>query len=97
MYNIKENPLVSITVCGDYSGFTSVKGLQLWGRAEIIKPKDPRYAEGLAIMNLSNRQDLKEAGLDQNVTKMFLLKISIERVKVLSFPEGIINQSLTLK
>ena len=97
MYNIKENPQVSVTVCGEYSGFTSVKGLQIWGKAEIIKPTDPRYAEGLAIMNLSARQDLKEAGLDQNVPKMFLLKIDIERAKFLSFPDGIINQSLTLK
>ena len=97
MYNLKKNPQVSITVCGEYSGFTSVKGLQIWGKAEIIKPTDPRYAEGLAIMNLSARQDLKEAGLDQNVPKMFLLKIDIERAKILSFPEGIINQSITLK
>ena len=97
MYNLKENPQVSITVCGEYSGFTSVKGLQIWGKAEIIKPTDTRYAEGLAIMNLSARQDLKEAGLEQNVPKMFLLKIDIERAKILSFPEGIINQSITLK
>ena len=97
MYNIKENPQVSISVCGEYTGFTSVKGLQIWGKAEIIKPTDPRYAEGLAVMNLGARGDLKEAGLDQNIPKMFLLKIDIERAKFLSFPDGIINQSITLK
>ena len=95
VYNIKENAQVSVSVCGEYKGFTSVAGLQVWGRAEIIKSTDPRYAEGLAIMNLSAREDLKEAGLDQNIPKMFLVKIDITRAKFLSFPDGIINQSVT--
>jgi general stress protein 26 len=34
--NIRENPAVSVSLYGDYSGFQSVKGLQIWGKAEII-------------------------------------------------------------
>ena len=96
IYNIKENPLVSVTVCGEYTGFLSVKGVQAWGRAIIVKPSDPSYAEGSEIMGLSAREDLKEAELDQDIPDMILLRIDIERARFLSFPDGIINRSVML-
>lgn len=97
MHNIKENSQVSVGVCGEYKGFLSVKGLQVWGRAEIVKPSDPAYAEGYQIMNITAREDLKEEGLNQDIPDMFLLRIDIERARFLSFPDAIINQSLWLK
>ena len=96
IYNIKENPLVSVTVCGEYTGFLSVKGLQVWGRAIIVKPSDPSYPEGCEIMGLVAREDLKEAGLDEDIPAMILLRIDIERARFLSFPDGIINRSVLL-
>jgi len=94
MHNIMENARVAVTVCGGYTGFQSVKGLQVWGRAVIVKPSDPAYAEGCRIINLAARQDLQEAGLNQDIPEMFLVRIDIERARFLSFPDAILNQSL---
>ena len=58
--NIMENPNVSVSLYGDYSGFESVKGLQLWGRAEIIKPEDgEKYVQAKSIIKSEEREDLK--------------------------------------
>jgi general stress protein 26 len=97
MHNIRENPQGSVTVCAEYNGFLSVKGVQVWGRAEIVKSTDPAFEEGYKIINITARQDLKEAGLNQDIPDMFLLRIDIERARLLSFPDAIINQSLWLK
>lgn len=94
--NIRKNPLVSLSVCGPYSGFQSVTGLQAWGTAEIISPKDgERYRAIRREINPEERDDLKQAGL-QKVPDMYILKIDITRARFLSFPEGILNQVYTI-
>ena len=40
--NIIKNPSVSVSLFGEYSGFQSVKGLQVWGKAEIIAPNNKK-------------------------------------------------------
>jgi hypothetical protein len=95
--NIRDNPNVSLSIVGEYSGFQSVTGLQAWGKAVIIKPKDGTlYDEAKIIMNLEERQDLKSMNLQQIRTPMDIIKIEVEKARFLSFPEGILNQVLTV-
>jgi len=95
--NIRENPDVSVSLYGDYSGFQSVKGLQIWGKAEIINPEDGEiYLEARRIINVEEREDLKRAGIKDIRADMKIIKLEVERARYLSFPEGILNQILTL-
>jgi len=90
--NIMENPNVSVSLYGDYSGFESVKGLQLWGRAEIIKPEDEeKYAEARSIIKSEEREDLKKLGVKAS-PDMKIIKIEATRARYLNFPDGILNQ-----
>jgi nitroimidazol reductase NimA-like FMN-containing flavoprotein (pyridoxamine 5'-phosphate oxidase superfamily) len=94
--NIKDNPQVSVSMVGEYTGFQSVTGLQVWGKAVIIKPQDgPAYDEAKRIVNLEERQDLKRMDLQALRTPMDIIKIEVEKARFLSFPEGILNQVLT--
>jgi nitroimidazol reductase NimA-like FMN-containing flavoprotein (pyridoxamine 5'-phosphate oxidase superfamily) len=95
--NIRDNPNVSLSIVGEYTGFQSVTGLQAWGKAAIIKPEDgPVYDEAKRIMNLEERQDLKNMNLQQIRTPMDIIKIEVEKARFLCFPEGILNQVLTV-
>ena len=93
--NMKENPVVSVSIYGNYSGFQSVKGLQMWGKAEIINPEDGEsYLEANRIVNLEGRTDLKDLGIEKIKHNMKAIKITIERARYLSIPDGIFNQIL---
>jgi nitroimidazol reductase NimA-like FMN-containing flavoprotein (pyridoxamine 5'-phosphate oxidase superfamily) len=95
--NIRDNPNVSLSITGEYTGFQSVTCLQAWGKAVIIKPQDgPAYDEARRIMNLEERPDLKNMNLQSIRTPMDLIKIELEKARFLSFPEGILNQVLTI-
>ena len=94
--NLMANPTVSLSLYGEYSGFQSVRGLQLWGKADIINPEDGEsYREANRIVNLKGRQDLKDLGIDNIRHNMKAIKITIERARYLSIPEGIFNQIIT--
>jgi len=96
--NIRDNPNISLSIVGEYTGFQSVTGLQAWGKAMVIKPKDgPVYDEAKTIMKLEERQDLKSMNLQQIRTPMDIIKIEVEKARFLSFPEGILNQVLTVR
>ena len=93
--NMQENPLVSVSIYGNYSGFQSVKGLQMWGEAEIINPEvGDSYLEANRIINLEGRKDLKNLGIEKIKHNMKAIKITIERARYLSIPDGIFNQIL---
>lgn len=95
--NIRENPKVSVSLYGEYSGFQSVRGLQIWGEAEIIELEDrERYLEAKGIINLEEREDLKRAGVRDVRPDMRIIKVETRRARFLSFPEGILNQVLTV-
>ena len=95
--NIRGNPSVSVSLYGDYSGFQSVKGLQIWGKAEIIDPKEgDKYPQAREIINVEEREDLKKLGIKDVRPDMKIIKIETERARYLSFPEGILNQILTV-
>jgi nitroimidazol reductase NimA-like FMN-containing flavoprotein (pyridoxamine 5'-phosphate oxidase superfamily) len=96
--NIRQNPLVSVSVCGAYAGFQSVACLQVWGRAEIISPNNGTlYARAYQSMNLEERQDLKGLHVEQIRSKLYIIKISIDRARYLNFPEGVLNQVLIVQ
>jgi nitroimidazol reductase NimA-like FMN-containing flavoprotein (pyridoxamine 5'-phosphate oxidase superfamily) len=95
--NILDNPNVSVSLYGNYSGFQSVAGLQLWGKAEIIRPDDKkRYEEAKKIIRMEERSDLKKIDL-QGMKPMDVIKIKVKRARYLNFPEGILNQAVTIK
>lgn len=95
--NIRQNPQVSLSICGAYTGFQSVTGLQAWGKAEIISPEDTaRYQEIRSLMGLTAREDLKSVDL-KRIPDMYIIKIDIARARFLSFPEGILNQVLAVE
>ena len=96
--NIRENPRVSVSLYGEYSGFQSVRCLQIWGEAKIIEPEDEKeYNEGKEVLNMGQRDDLKKLGMANIQHRMKLIKIETHNARYLSFPEGIINQVLTVK
>jgi nitroimidazol reductase NimA-like FMN-containing flavoprotein (pyridoxamine 5'-phosphate oxidase superfamily) len=96
VHNILDNPNVSVSLYGNYSGFESVKGLQLWGTAEIITPDDTkRYEAAKKIIRMEERVDLKKLDL-QGMKPMDVIKIKVKRARYLDFPKGILNQSVTV-
>lgn len=96
--NIMKNPQVSVSLYGEYSGFQSVRGLQIWGTAKIIPPGDKtRHAEALDVLSLTQREDLKEIDAPAVRQDMIIIEISTEKARYLDFPEGILNQTLVLK
>ena len=96
--NIMKNPLVSVSLFGKYSGFQSVKGLQIWGEAEIITPNNKEaHAEALNVLQLKERDDLKEIDTNNIRQDMYIIKINTQKARYLDFPEGILNQTLVLE
>ena len=96
--NIMKNPSVSVSLFGDYSGFQSVKGLQIWGKAEVIAPNNKEsHAEALKVLQLKKRDDLKEIDLEEVRKDMYIIKINTKKDSYLDFPEGILNQTLILE
>jgi uncharacterized pyridoxamine 5'-phosphate oxidase family protein len=95
--NIKENPNVCFSAYGKYTGFKSCRGIQLWGKAEIIYPEDKeKYAPAFKIINLEEREDLNKIDSQDQRMEMPIIKIEPERIRYLSIPEGILNQELDL-
>lgn len=93
--NIMENPRVSVSLYGPYSGFESVKGLQLWGTASIIEPDEgTSYREAVTTVDLEGREDLKKLGIEKMQHNMKAIKIVVERARYLNIAEGIFNQIL---
>ena len=95
--NIRNNTNVSGSVCGEYSGFQSVTGLQFWGKAAIIAPHDgSRYEQVRKLLDVGSRTDLQQAGVT-DIPDMYIIQIEIHRARFLSFPEGILNQVLQVE
>jgi len=86
---------VSVSLYGPYSGFESVKGLQLWGTASIIEPDEgTSYREAVTTVDLEGREDLKKLGIEKMQHNMKAIKIVVERARYLNIAEGIFNQIL---
>ena len=95
--NIKENANVCFSVYGTYTGFRSCRGMQLWGRAQILYPDDKAaYLPAFEALGLEERADLKKIDMGDARTDMPIIQIVPERVRYLSVPEGILNQELEI-
>ena len=46
---MQEDPRVSVAVCDDYHGWHSARGVQYFGRAEIIEPHAPGWEHGMNV------------------------------------------------
>jgi nitroimidazol reductase NimA-like FMN-containing flavoprotein (pyridoxamine 5'-phosphate oxidase superfamily) len=97
LQNIKENPNVCFSVYGTYTGFRSCRGIQMWGKAEILSPSDKEvYVPAFKMLNLEEREDLKKLDMADVRMDMPIIKIAPERIRYLSVPEGILNQELEI-
>lgn len=97
VYNIQCNADVGFSVYGNYSGFKTVRGLQIWGQAQIIDRRDETaYKEAYAVLNLDERADLQDIQLEEVQSEMVILKIVPERIRFLSLPQGILNSEVPL-
>jgi nitroimidazol reductase NimA-like FMN-containing flavoprotein (pyridoxamine 5'-phosphate oxidase superfamily) len=93
--NVRKNPHVSFSVYGTYTGFKSCRGLQIWGRADIIAPDEgEKYETAYQAMALEEREDLKKIQTSEMPARMPIIKIFPERIRYLSVPEGILNQEI---
>ena len=94
LINLKKNSNISVSLYGAYSGFLSVKGLQLWGKAEIIYQKDNQaFAEAKRMWETQGRKDIDRLGARQVPPIMKAIKITVANARYLNFEKGIINQT----
>jgi hypothetical protein len=94
MENLRKNPNISLSIYGAYRGFKSVKGLQMWGKAEIIYQKDrERFAEAKKMWETQKRKDIDQSIRSKIPSVMKAIKITIEKARYLNFEKGIINQT----
>ena len=92
--NLKKNSQISLSLYGAYRGFLSVKGLQLWGKAEIIYQKNKEaFAEAKKMWETQGRKDIDRLRARQVPPIMKAIKITVEKARYLNFEKGIINQT----
>ncbi len=98
LQNIQTNPHVCFSAYGTYTGFRSCRGIQLWGKAEILKPSDKEtYLPAFEALKLEEREDLKKLDTGDVRMDMPIIKITPERIRYLSVPEGVLNQELKIR
>lgn len=82
MENIRENPLVSVGVFAPYTGWLSLKGVQITGEATIITREDAQeFDDGLSVYQW--QKSAKEIGLKELPESFRLLKITAQAIEVL--------------
>lgn len=82
MDNVRENPHVSIGIFAPYTGWMSVRGVQITGEATLItKEDDKEFKEGLEVYQW--QKSAKEIGLDQLPESFRLLKIKAHAIEML--------------
>jgi nitroimidazol reductase NimA-like FMN-containing flavoprotein (pyridoxamine 5'-phosphate oxidase superfamily) len=92
--NLRKNPNISVSLYGAYRGFLSVKGLQLWGKAEVIHQKDTeRFAKARKMWETQKRRDIDRLGARQVPAVMKAIEITVKKARYLNFEKGIINQT----
>ena len=92
--NLKKNPNISLGIHGPYKGFVSVKGLQIWGKAEIIYQKEKaRFAELKKMYEKEWKKDITSLDTGGIPSIMKVIKITVEKARYLNVEKGIINQT----
>jgi nitroimidazol reductase NimA-like FMN-containing flavoprotein (pyridoxamine 5'-phosphate oxidase superfamily) len=92
--NLRKNPNISVSLYGAYKGFKSVKGLQMWGKAEIIEQKEKgKFAEAQKLWETQKRKDIDQSIRSTIPSVMKAIKITVSEARYLNFEKGIINQT----
>ena len=68
--NIKKNPHVSIAIRGEFTGWSTVKGLQITGSAEIGRRGSEIFKEGLLAYKIRRRSENSGLPSFMNVIKV---------------------------
>jgi len=89
--NLAANPQVAYSIASRIRrgrGFLKVRGLQVWGKAEVISQKDVRkFQETLDLMGVT--QSLKRRGMKLPPFPYRIIKIEPEKMRYLNLSEGI--------
>lgn len=75
--NLPLNPQVSVAVYEDYTGFSSLAGMQITGISEVIDAESDEY------MDVLQMKGLKIDFIKRNPVKMNMIKIRIDKVEFL--------------
>jgi len=82
MENIRENPIVSVAVFAPYTGWLSLKGVQITGEATIVTREDIReFNEALSVYQW--QRSAREIGLKELPESFRLLKITAHAIELL--------------
>ena len=82
MENIMQNPLVSVGIFAPYTGWLSLKGVQITGEATIItKENTEEFSDGLSIYQW--QKSAKEIGLKELPETFRLMKIRAHAIELL--------------
>jgi hypothetical protein len=82
MENITQNPLVSVGIFAPYTGWLSLKGVQITGEATIITREDTEeFSGGLSIYQW--QKSAKEIGLKELPETFRLMKINSHAIELL--------------
>ena len=86
--NIEKNPNISFSIYASYSGWLSVKGVQITGKAKILTYPSKEFEEGLEYYDCS--KNAEQLGIDENiilqdVKKMKMIKIESEKIELFDF------------
>jgi uncharacterized pyridoxamine 5'-phosphate oxidase family protein len=76
--NIKKNPLVSIAVSAPFTGWKSLKGLQISGTAQIGRKDSVIFKEGLEAYK--KRKNLKTISMPDFMTVVKIIPIEIDYI-----------------
>jgi uncharacterized protein YhbP (UPF0306 family) len=92
--NLKANAHVAYSVAsriGRQTGLTAVRGLQVWGKAEVISMKEnpEKFSKGLRVMGIAQR--LKKRGQTLPPFHYRIIKIEPEKMRLLDLSNGIHN------
>lgn len=80
--NIESNPRVSVGIFAPYSGWLSVKGAQITGKAKIIRFGDPDRAQAVSVYKWQN--SLGELGITEP-PKQMMIGVEAEKIELLDF------------
>ncbi|MFA5317719.1 MAG: pyridoxamine 5'-phosphate oxidase family protein, partial [Dehalococcoidales bacterium] len=76
--NLKANPVVSAAVCDPLKGWSTVKGVQITGRASLITDQSSEYQGAWKVFNRANAD---KDGWDVPPPGRTLLKIEADKIE----------------
>lgn len=93
--NLRANPKVAYSIASRIKkgkGLLRIRGLQVWGKAQVISMKEDRekFEEALTLMGV--RRSLKRRGIQGLPPFNYrIIRIEPEKIRYLNLPQGINN------